>query len=45
VIKNEFKIHHETYYVDKFMNYQKGMKLLISLGKDIFVNDKGAIED
>ena len=44
-IKSEFKVHHETLYVDKFINYQKGMKLLISMGKDNFVNDFDKIED
>ncbi len=44
-IKQEFRIHHETFYVDKFINYQKGMKLLISLGKDVFMNEAGEIED
>lgn len=38
-IKSEFKIHNETIYVDKFINYQKGMKLLISMGRDAFMND------
>lgn len=45
-IKSEFRIHHETFYVDKFINYQKGMKLLISMGQDLFINEQsGAIED
>ncbi len=34
-IKQEFKIHTQTVYVDKFISNQKGMKLLISLGRDI----------
>jgi len=34
-IKSEFKIHNETFYVDKFINYQKGMKLLVSMGRDV----------
>lgn len=33
-IKGDFKIHTKTQYVDKFINYQKGMKSLISLGLD-----------
>lgn len=41
-IKSEFKIHHQTYYVDKFINYQKGMKLLISMGMD---NNDMAVDD
>lgn len=37
-IKQEFKIHTQTVYVDKFISYQKGMKLLISLGHDYAYN-------
>ncbi len=33
-VKSEFKIHTQTHYVDKFINYQKGLKLLISMGVD-----------
>jgi len=33
-VKSEFKIHSSTLYVDKFINYQKGLKLLISMGVD-----------
>ena len=44
-IKQEFKIHNETFYVDKFINYQKGMKVLISMGKDLFLNELGKEED
>lgn len=33
-IKSEFRIHTQTFYVDKFISYQKGMKLLISMGRD-----------
>ena len=34
-IKEEFRIHTQTLYVDKFISYQKGMKLLISMGHDV----------
>ena len=34
-IKEEFRIHTQTLYVDKFISYQKGMKLLISMGRDV----------
>jgi hypothetical protein len=34
-IKAEFKIHSQTLYVDKFISYKKGMKLLISMGRDV----------
>jgi hypothetical protein len=44
-IKSEFKIHNETFYVDKFINYQKGMKLLVSMGRDLLINDAGAKVD
>lgn len=42
VVKQEFRIHNETLYVDKFINYQKGMKLIVSMGKDqFFQGDSG----
>lgn len=37
-IKSEFRIHTQTFYVDKLINYQKGMKLLISMGRDVSIN-------
>jgi hypothetical protein len=40
-IKSEFRIHHQTHYVDKFINYQKGLKLLISMGVDIYAGEGG----
>lgn len=43
-IKSEFRIHTQTFYVDKFISYQKGMKLLISMGRDIS-NTSGQPED
>lgn len=45
VVKQEFRIHHETLYVDKFINYQKGMKLIVSMGKDRFVADNEEVQD
>ena len=44
-IKSEFRIHSQTHYVDKFISYQKGMKLLISMGRDVQALPTGTTED
>ena len=44
-IISEFKVHTQTFYVDKFINNQKGMKLLISMGRDIAVTPAGTADD
>jgi len=45
-VKQEFRIHTQTHYVDKFISYQKGMKLLISMGRDVVQNPAtGQVDD
>jgi len=44
-IKSEFRIHNVTLYVDKFINYSKGLKLLISLGVDYNMNNPSGQEE
>jgi hypothetical protein len=44
-VKSEFKIHTQTLYVDKFINYQKGLKLLISMGIDQNASEISGTED
>lgn len=44
-VKSEFKIHTQTHYIDKFINYQKGLKLLISMGVDQNYSETSGTED
>ena len=39
VIQNRFRIHNSTKYIDKVVNDQSGLKLLVSVGEDYLMDE------